>query len=205
MITLSKYKKGIKAAAIALSICSSGMMVTSCNDFLEMDPHNIITEDMFWNEKADVEQILMGCYSTMTQRAIVSRMMVWGEFRSENVNVGPDCGANDVNLERVLKENITAMNGYTAYGDFYTVINRCNIIIKHAPQVAAKDPSYSQSQLKAIGLDKISFYASANNLFVLTKYTGADPDISASMYYPAQDRMQTPRPRSFTFGMTVDF
>lgn len=149
MITLSKYKKGIKAAAIALSICSSGMMVTSCNDFLEMDPHNIITEDMFWNEKADVEQILMGCYSTMTQRAIVSRMMVWGEFRSENVNVGPDCGANDVNLERVLKENITAMNGYTAYGDFYTVINRCNIIIKYAPQVAAKDPSYSQSQLKA--------------------------------------------------------
>ena len=63
----------------------------------------------------------------------------------------------------------------------------------------------NKKQLKAIGLDKISFYASANNLFVLTKYTGADPDISASMYYPAQDRMQTPRPRSFTFGMTVDF
>lgn len=132
-----------------LSVCSSGMMVTSCNDFLDVDPHNIITEDMFWNEKADVEQILMGCYSAMQDRAIVSRMMVWGEFRSENVNIGPDCGANDGSLERVLKENITAVNGYTSYGDFYNVINRCNIILKYAPQVAANDPSYGESQVKA--------------------------------------------------------
>ncbi|MBQ0072965.1 MAG: SusC/RagA family TonB-linked outer membrane protein [Prevotella sp.] len=56
-----------------------------------------------------------------------------------------------------------------------------------------------------IGLSKISFYLSANNPFVITKYTGVDPDISASRYSPAIDSYQTPRPRSFTFGMTVDF
>lgn len=62
-----------------------------------------------------------------------------------------------------------------------------------------------KKQLKAIGLGGINFTLSAHNLFVLTKYTGVDPDISASLYRPAQDGLQTPRTRSFTFNMTVQF
>lgn len=54
------------------------------------------------------------------------------------------------------------------------------------------------------GLKRISLYASANNLFVLTKYTGVDPDISCGEG-PAVDNAQTPRSRSYTFGLTVDF
>ena len=56
-----------------------------------------------------------------------------------------------------------------------------------------------------IGLNKINFYLSANNPFVLTKYTGVDPDISAGGYDPAIDWAQTPRSRSYTLGITVDF
>ena len=59
--------------------------------------------------------------------------------------------------------------------------------------------------LKYLGMNKVSFYASANNPFVITKYSGVDPDISAGGYAPAIDRAQTPRSRSFTFGITVDF
>ena len=62
-----------------------------------------------------------------------------------------------------------------------------------------------QKFIKALGLNKISLYASANNPFVLTKYSGVDPDISAVGYDPAIDNAQTPRPRSYTFGITVDF
>ena len=59
--------------------------------------------------------------------------------------------------------------------------------------------------LKYVGLNKVSFYASANNPFVLTKYSGVDPDISSSGYDPAIDWAQTPRSRSYTLGITVDF
>ena len=59
--------------------------------------------------------------------------------------------------------------------------------------------------LKWIGLDRIALYASANNPFVITKYTGVDPDISAGGYDPAIDWAQTPRSRSYTLGVTVDF
>jgi hypothetical protein len=63
----------------------------------------------------------------------------------------------------------------------------------------------TKKQLKWIGLNGISFYASANNPFVLTKYTGVDPDISAAGYDPAVDWAQTPRSRSYTLGITVNF
>ena len=62
-----------------------------------------------------------------------------------------------------------------------------------------------KKQLKWLGLNKISFYLSANNPFVLTKYTGVDPDISAGGYSPAIDNGRLPRVRSYTLGMTVNF
>jgi len=62
-----------------------------------------------------------------------------------------------------------------------------------------------KNQLKWIGLNRLSFYASINNPFVLTKYSGVDPDISQSGYAPAIDYAQTPRSRSYTLGVTVDF
>ncbi len=63
----------------------------------------------------------------------------------------------------------------------------------------------NKKHLKWIGLSRISLYASANNPFVITKYTGVDPDISNQGYDPAIDRSQTPRSRSYTLGITVDF
>jgi hypothetical protein len=51
----------------------------------------------------------------------------------------------------------------------------------------------------------MSFNLSANNPFILTKYTGVDPDISSSGYGPATDRAQTPRAKYFTVGTTINF
>ena len=56
-----------------------------------------------------------------------------------------------------------------------------------------------------IGLNRMSFYASVNNPFVLTKYSGVDPDIASGGYGPATDNAQTPRSRSYTLGITVEF
>lgn len=59
--------------------------------------------------------------------------------------------------------------------------------------------------LKWIGLSGLRFYLSANNLFCLTKYQGVDPEISYGSYGAATDTGQTPRARSYTLGITVDF
>ena len=58
---------------------------------------------------------------------------------------------------------------------------------------------------QALGVNRISLYLSANNPFVITKYSGVDPDISSGGYSPAIDNAQTPRSRSYTLGITVEF
>lgn len=64
---------------------------------------------------------------------------------------------------------------------------------------------FDKKQLKNLGVKGIRMYASANNPLILTKYTGVDPDVSYSGYGAATDWGQTPRARSFTFGLTIDF
>ena len=122
--------------------------LSSCTDFLEIKPQNEIILEQFWNEKADVDAVIAGCYSGMQSEGVIKRMMVWGEFRSDNISPGNNI-SSDGSLEKILKENIDAKNSYTSWGGFYTVINRCNTVIKYAPGVAADDPSYTESELQA--------------------------------------------------------
>ena len=125
-----------------------GLTQISCSDFLEIKPQNEIIMEQFWTEKADVEDIVAGCYSGMQSTGIIKRMMVWGEFRSDNIGIGQNIN-NDGDLEKILKENIDAKNNYCKWEEFYSIINRCNTVIKYAPDVAANDPAYTQSELNA--------------------------------------------------------
>ena len=125
-----------------------GLTLTGCSDFLEIKPQTEIILEDFWNEKADVENVVTGCYSALLESDVRNRMMVWGEVRSENVMSGQNIN-NNVDLYNVLKENITAMNSFTKWDAFYDVINRCNTVIKYAPGVAEIDPGYTDGDLKA--------------------------------------------------------
>lgn len=65
--------------------------------------------------------------------------------------------------------------------------------------------SFPQNMVKKIGLNELRFYASANNLFCLTKYSGVDPELGYGGYGVTTDNAQTPRAKSYTFGITVGF
>ena len=67
--------------------------------------------------------------------------------------------------------------------------------------------SYSlpQSLLKRIHLSGLNLYVSGNNLFVFTKYSGADPEVNYGSLGVVTDNAKTPRARSFTVGATVQF
>lgn len=131
--------------------CMAGFIAVtaiSCSDFLDIAPLNDIVQDKFWNSESDVENIVAGCYSAMQSQAVVERMMAWGEFRSDNITGGTNYQNNE-SLANLLKENITAKNVYTEWSAFYDIINRCNVVLEYAPQVAGKDPNFTESELKA--------------------------------------------------------
>ncbi|MBR1445694.1 MAG: SusC/RagA family TonB-linked outer membrane protein, partial [Alloprevotella sp.] len=60
-------------------------------------------------------------------------------------------------------------------------------------------------KLKKYGLSSLRFSASGNNLIFFTKYSGVDPEHSASGFNPCYDDSQTPRSRSFTISVNFGF
>ncbi len=59
---------------------------------------------------------------------------------------------------------------------------------------------------KKIGIEKVRAYVSASNLFILTNYSGYDPEIDIqSGLTPSMDYNRYPRSRTFSFGVNVTF
>ena len=57
--------------------------------------------------------------------------------------------------------------------------------------------------LKPYGVDKFNLYLTIENIFVLTKYTGVDPEIGYGSFGVSEDLGQTPRPKDLTLGVTI--
>jgi len=59
---------------------------------------------------------------------------------------------------------------------------------------------------KKFFINKVRVYASASNLFILTKYSGYDPEVDVqSGLTPSMDYNRYPRARQFSFGVNVTF
>ena len=65
--------------------------------------------------------------------------------------------------------------------------------------------SFDPKLLKNWHMKTLNFYASANNLFLLTKYSGVDPEMRYGGYGITTDDSKTPRPKSYTVGVTIGF
>ena len=139
--------KSIKQYILAGMLgCSTAVLTTSCNDFLDILPMNDVVLENFWTEKADVNSVVNSCYEALQESAVQERMGVWGELRSDNVIVGSNVPNN---INEILKENLLETNEICDWSKFYTVINRCNIVCHYAPKVAAIDPNYTEDELRA--------------------------------------------------------
>ena len=66
--------------------------------------------------------------------------------------------------------------------------------------------SLPKSLLKKLTLNKVRVYASASNLFILTHYSGYDPEVDVqSGLTPSMDYNRYPRARTFSCGVNVTF
>ncbi len=59
--------------------------------------------------------------------------------------------------------------------------------------------------MKNIPIKNLRVYATMNNVFVLTKYKGIDPEVGLGGLTPGIDNRQTyPRTRTFMFGLNFN-
>ena len=121
------------------------MTFTSCKDWLTLMPLNEVVLENFWTEKADVESVLLGAYAALDQNA-VQKMLMFGEMRSDNI-VANTTANNDI--IQITKDNILETNSNVNWSVFYSCINIANNVMHFAPQVAEKDPNYTDAELKS--------------------------------------------------------
>ena len=120
-----------------------GLLLTSCVDTVILPDDKTVDED-FWKSKSDVQLMVNGAYRSMLAPDIVTRLIVWGGLRSEEL-------LPVANVTKSLVEDLTEMNlantqtdnQFARWAAFYHVINNCNLVLSKAESVMYEDPSYT--------------------------------------------------------------
>jgi len=121
---------------------------TSCVDTALL-PESMTVDEDFWKTKSDVALMVNGAYQSMLSADVISRLIVWGDFRSDEL-VMYGSGENNSTFEdlaEIQTANIEPTNVYGNWASFYSVINNCNIVIQKAPGVVGTDPDYTEGDL----------------------------------------------------------
>lgn len=135
------------------SIILASLSLVSCVDTVIL-PDDMTVEEDFWKRKSDVEQSVNGAYDAMAQAAVQQRLVVWN-MRSDEYTINSTL--NNRALNQIYTANIQTDNTYNDWAAFYTVINRCNLVIARSAQVMDNDPNYQEgdhnsnvAQMKAL-------------------------------------------------------
>ena len=120
------------------------LMMVSCVDTLIMPDDKTVDED-FWKSKRDVQLMVNGAYQAMLGENVISRLIVWGDLRSEEmIPEATLTGALHEDLTEINLGNTQTDNQFATWAPFYAVINRCNLVLERAEAVLEEDPSYTQ-------------------------------------------------------------
>ena len=118
--------------------------MVSCVDTVLLPDDKTVDED-FWKTKDEVAQMVNGAYHSMLSADVINRLIVWGDFRSDELKmVSIDANATVNALTEIDAVNIQTTNTFATWGCLYKVINNCNIVLDKAPEVMEIDPSYTE-------------------------------------------------------------
>ena len=119
-------------------------LLASCVDTVILPDDKTVDED-FWKTKSDVHLMVNGAYRSMLSSDIISRLIVWGGLRSEELlPVSNVTGRLVEDLTEINLANTQPDNIFARWAAFYHVINNCNLVLTKAGAVMREDPSYSE-------------------------------------------------------------
>jgi len=134
---------------LSFIIVTAGLMLSSCVD-TELLPYNKTVDEDFWQTKADVSSMVNGAYKSMLSTDMISHLIVWGDFRSDElVLVNSISNSTTEALNEIYAANIQITNNYANWSSLYSVINICNIVLEKSQAVINIDPSYTEGDWKS--------------------------------------------------------
>lgn len=162
---------------------------TSCTDFLTIYPTDKVVLEDFWQDKADVENMVANSYRNMVTSDFLNRQVVWGELRSDDVIETTNTATNE---KYINNANLLATNSWCDWSSYYKVINNCNIVLKFAPGVMEKDPDFTAGDLAVVRGEMLAIRAYCHFWLVRTfrdvpVLMEAKVDDSQNLYIPQSE------------------
>ena len=106
--------------------------------------------------------------------------------------------------ETVIPRALTSNLGYRSYNSLPSdrYVENGNYLRFQYLQL---NYDFDPAKLKKFGVKTLKLFASVNNIWVWTKYTGVDPDVSPQGFAVCTDNSRTPRSKSFTCSVNLGF
>ena len=136
------YRKSVLATAVAF-----GALMSSCTDYLTIIPADVVVEENFWQTKDQVNGMLATSYLKLLSNDAVTKAIVWGEMRSDNMTYPP---SYNTDIKNIVEANIIDENSYCRWGIYYEAINYANLVLEDAPKVVESDPDFSEGDLSVV-------------------------------------------------------
>jgi tetratricopeptide (TPR) repeat protein len=133
----------IKYSLICL-FCIAG---SSCSDLLDKTVYGVTTYENFYKTEKEISEALTECY--YQTKGLYKTIVFIGDVTTDDALKGGSSDADDPECFDLQNFVVTADNDYarTRWQSFYTIINRCNIIIEKAPE-ANGDPALLERYVK---------------------------------------------------------
>ncbi len=172
-----------------------------------VDENNVVDADPSIQDKSGLPDITAGFSTDVSYKNWSASMFFSGQFghyvynNTQNALFAlPQIGSRN-NLKSVVDNGVTLSNtnpstAFLEKGDFIRL---------QSATVAYNVPLNGNGTLKSLRLS-----VNGQNLFLITDYSGIDPEVSTSDApdgFPSTsiDYLQYPRPRTFTFGLNATF
>ncbi len=136
------YRKTVLATVVAF-----GALMSSCTDYLTIIPADKVVEENFWQTKDQVNGMLATSYLKLLSSDAVSKAIIWGELRSDNMTYQTNYTPN---IKNIVEANTTDENGFCNWGIYYEAINYANLVLESAPQVVERDPDFTEGDLNVV-------------------------------------------------------
>lgn len=125
------YNKVLLGAAL---VCTG--LMASCEDYLTILPTDSIPEENFWQSKGDVDNVRAAAYYQLTKEDALSKILYWGEFRSDNVELKD---MTKTSVSHMMEGVLQPTENMFKWDTFYSGISYCNKVLEKAQEMIDND------------------------------------------------------------------
>ena len=166
-------------------------VMSSCDDFLTVLPTGQITEEHFWQDRNDLENVRAGAYKKFIDQT--SSIFYWGELRSDNVKLKDQSNTTLLYMQQAI---LRPSNNNYSWANFYTGINYCNKVIEYGDNMTNEplvDPSFGKSDYRPIEAEMKALRAlyyfylvrAFRDVPYVTNSVSTDKEAKEAYYYPS--------------------